>query len=169
MPYYFEYHLIGVHQTPSLYHCHHNRSGYDGDKFIRRSKICMTQYKLMIWGSDYVTRPGLLKSKHQIPFVEFLTVKNGQRYLHPQRMYSGNTSALYLGFPQSSHLSWQLRFNFSGDNVMRSTIIYWTVTQILVPQCILLQHIQFPIMGHKPWLHEKRYPAYWLCLYLKTS
>ena len=27
-------------------------SGYDGDKFIRQSKVCMTQSKLMVLGSD---------------------------------------------------------------------------------------------------------------------
>ena len=41
-------------------------SGSDSDKLIRQTKICMTQTKL---GSDYVARPGLLKSKHKISFA----------------------------------------------------------------------------------------------------
>ena len=67
-----------VHQTPSVYHCLQNHIGYDSDKFIRQSKICMTQSKLMLLSSDYVTQSGLSKSKHQISFVEVLIVKNCQ-------------------------------------------------------------------------------------------
>ena len=53
---------VGIYdQTPSVYHCLHNHSGYDGDKFIRQPKICMSQSKQMILGSDYVARPGLLQ------------------------------------------------------------------------------------------------------------
>ena len=65
-------------QTPSVYHCLQNRSGYVSDKFIRQSKICMTQSKLVLLGSDFVTEPGLSKSKHQILLVEVLIVKNCQ-------------------------------------------------------------------------------------------
>ena len=65
-------------QTPSVYHFLQNHSGYDSDKLIRPSKICMTQSKLMLLGSVYVTQPGLSKSKHQISFVEVLIVKNCQ-------------------------------------------------------------------------------------------
>ena len=56
----------------------HNQSGYDGDNFIRQSKMNMTQSKLLILGSDYVTRQEILKPKHQISFDEVLIVKNCQ-------------------------------------------------------------------------------------------
>ena len=61
-------------KLPGVYHCPQYRSGYERDKLIRQSKICMTQSKLMLLGSDYVTEPGLSKSKHQISFVEVLIV-----------------------------------------------------------------------------------------------
>ena len=44
-------------------------------------------------------------------------------------------SALCLGFP--SHHTW-VRFNFAGDNVIQSTDIHWTVTQILVPSVYII-------------------------------
>ena len=70
--------ILWVQQTPSVYHCLQNHTGYDSDKFIRQSKICMTQSKLVLLGSDYVTQPGLSKSKHQISFFDVLIVKNCQ-------------------------------------------------------------------------------------------
>ena len=50
---------VKARQTPSVYHCLQNRSGYDGDKYIHQSRICMTQSKLILLGSDYVTQPRL--------------------------------------------------------------------------------------------------------------
>ena len=48
---------------------------------------------------------------------------------------------------------------------MQSTDIHWTVTQILVSQCILLQHLTFPIIGYKPCLHETGDPtAGYVCI-----
>ena len=88
-------------QTPSVYHCLQNQSGYDSDKFIRQSRICMIQSKLMLLGSDHVTQPGLSKSKHQIAFVGLLIVKKTVSVTSKvvQRKYTGNSSALCLGFP----------------------------------------------------------------------
>ena len=99
-------------QTPSVYHCLQNFSGYDGDKFIRQSKFRMTQSKLMILGSDYVTGPELTKSKHQISFVGVLNVKKTVIVSCKvvQRMYTANNSALCLGFTHSWHVSWHRRF-----------------------------------------------------------
>ena len=37
---------------------------------------------------------------------------------------------------------------------MQSTNIHLAVAQILVPQCILLQYLKFPIIGNKPCWHD---------------
>ena len=97
--------LLPMHwQTPSVYHCLQNHSGYDSNKFIRQSKICMTQSKLMLSDSDYVTQTGLSKSKHQnlIRWGSYCEVSVSCKVV--QRMYIGNNSALCLGFP--SHRTW---------------------------------------------------------------
>ena len=162
---------MGSKQTPSVYHCLQNHSGYDSDKFIRQSKMYMTQSKLMLLGSDYVTQPGLSKSKHKISFVGVLigkTVSVSCKVV--QRMYTGISSALCLGFPVIAcelTTAVQIRFNSAEDNVMWSTVIHWTVTQILVPPVCIVPTSQVSNHGLQNMFTWHRYLACWLCLHLK--
>ena len=149
--------LLILSQTPSMHHCFHNCSSYNGYKFIYQSKICISQSKLMIMGLGYVARPELLKSKHQI-FVEVLTVKSCQCYLLSCAGYVHmQYSSFVFGIPPvitcELTTAVPIRFHFAGHNVIWSTVVHWTVTDILVSQWILLQHLKFPVMGYKPCWH----------------
>ena len=73
-------------------------------------------------------------------------------------MHTGNISALRLGIPQSSHVSWQWQFKW--DLILLRAMSCCQQTSIeewhrpLFPQCILLQHLKFPITGNKPCWHD---------------
>ena len=68
-----------------------------------------------------------------------------------------------FGIPQSSHVSWQRQFKL--DLILLGTMSCSQLTSIeqwhrsLSPQCILLQHLKFPIIGYKPCLHDTGHPA----------
>ena len=53
----------GHSQTPSVHHCLQVLIDNNGDKFIRRSNICMSQFKLMVLVSNYIAKPKPLKCK----------------------------------------------------------------------------------------------------------
>ena len=159
--------LLVLYQTPSMYHCLQNRSGYDGDKFVRQSK-------LMILGSDYVARPGLLKPKHQISFVVVLIIKKLSMFV--AKYCSGCTLAILQlcvwVSPFTTHewtMAVLIRLNFTGDNVMWSTVVCWTVTHILVSPVYIIATSQFSNHGLQTMLKWPRHQSCCLCLYLKIS
>ena len=159
-------------QTPSDHHWLQNCSCFAGVKFICTSKICMTQSKLMILGSDYIARPGLLKPKHQISFVEVLIVKNCQcelqssaagMYWHYSRFVFGISPVITRELTTAV----LIRFNFAGDNVMWSIVVHWTVTVILVSPVYIIATSQVCNHRLQTLLTWPQHQACWLCLHPK--
>ena len=86
-----------------------------------------------------------------------------------QRMYTGNSFVLGISPVIACELTAavQIRFNSAGDNVMWSTVIHWTVTQILVPPLCTIATSQLSNHVLQAMFTWHRCLACWLCLHLK--
>ena len=95
----------GHHQTPSVYHCLQNHSGYDSDKFSCNLKVVWLNPSWCYWvlttlhNQDY-QNPNI--KSHLLKFLMWKPVSVSYKVV--QWMYTGNSSALCLGFP--SHHTW---------------------------------------------------------------
>ena len=84
-----------------------------------------------------------------------------------QQMYTGHCVWDSPVIARELTTAVEIRFNFAADNVMWSTVIHWTVTQILVPPVCIIATSQVSNHSSQARFTWYRYLACWLCLYLK--